>query len=250
MNATRQLIAGNWKMNGLIDSLAGFRTLVATLDKEELPANVLLCPPVSLLATFASAGRGKVNLGGQDCHDAEKGAFTGDISAEMLRNAGASFVIIGHSERRQHHLESNDLIGAKLKAAWRAGLHPVLCIGETLAEREAGETLRVLAAQLSSVLDDKVAESDLTIAYEPIWAIGTGKTPTYEEITQTHDFIRTCLTKINVGLASKSVLYGGSVNPNNAGGILALPHVGGALVGGASLNTAEFLAIIRAARAR
>jgi len=244
---SRQLIAGNWKMNGLVDSLSGFQTLVATLDKEEPPANVLLCPPVSLLATFASAGRGKVHLGGQDCHDAAKGAFTGDISAEMLKNAGATFVIIGHSERRQYHHEGNDLIAAKLKAAWRAGLHPILCIGETLAQREAGETLRVLSGQLDSVLDDKIAKDDLTIAYEPVWAIGTGKTPTNEEIEQTHSFIRTCLTKISAELASKPVLYGGSVNPQNARGILALPHVGGALVGGASLKTVEFLEIIRSA---
>lgn len=246
--APRQLIAGNWKMNGLSLHRSELVKLVAALGAGRLAAHVLLCPPATLLTDFVTIAGDMVQLGGQDCHPAEKGAFTGDVSAEMLKDAGATYVIIGHSERRQYHHENDELIAAKLKAAWRAGLHPILCIGESLAEREAGQTFAVLERQLAGALGGDVAGNVLSLAYEPIWAIGTGKTPQNDEINETHGFIRGCLTKIGFPPAGPAILYGGSVNPQNAAGILALAHVGGALVGGASLKASDFLAIIGAAR--
>lgn len=245
---TRPLIAGNWKMNGLRQSAVEIEAIVAALRAEPAEADVLICPPATLIAAFADAAEDAIAIGGQDCHALEKGAFTGDISAEMLADAGASHVIIGHSERRQYHQENDSVVAAKLKAAWRAKLHPILCVGETLGERETGATLAIIDRQLDGALAD-IGSAKLSIAYEPVWAIGTGKTPTLAEIVEVHGHIRRRISSLDASLKETRLLYGGSVNPANAQAILALGDVDGALVGGASLKAADFLAIIRAAGA-
>jgi triosephosphate isomerase len=239
-----KLAAGNWKMNGLAAALAEVETLIA-LNPAPL-CEVLLCPPATLLAQMAHAARGSsLALGGQDCHQAAAGAHTGDISAAMLRDAGASYVILGHSERRADHAETDTLIKAKAKAALAAGLIPILCIGETLAQRDAGETLAVIGTQLDGSLPDDAAT--LVVAYEPVWAIGTGRTPTLAQIAEVHAFLRGRLeTLIGAKASGIRILYGGSVKPANASEIFALPDVDGALVGGASLKAADFSAIITA----
>jgi triosephosphate isomerase len=239
-----KLAAGNWKMNGLTAALAEVEALIA-LNPAPL-CEVLLCPPATLLAQMAHAARGSfLALGGQDCHQGAAGAHTGDISAAMLRDAGASYVILGHSERRADHAETDALIKAKAKAALAAGLIPILCIGETLAQRDAGETLAVIGTQLDGSLPDDAAT--LVVAYEPVWAIGTGRTPTLAQIAEVHAFLRGRLaTLIGAKASGIRILYGGSVKPANASEIFALPDVDGALVGGASLKAADFSAIITA----
>ncbi|MEI6097579.1 MAG: triose-phosphate isomerase [Alphaproteobacteria bacterium] len=239
-----KLAAGNWKMNGLTAALAEVEALIA-LNPAPL-CEVLLCPPATLLAQMAHAARGSfLALGGQDCHQGAAGAHTGDISAAMLRDAGASYVILGHSERRADHAETDTLIKAKAKAALAAGLIPILCIGETLAQRDAGETLAVIGTQLDGSLPDDAAT--LVVAYEPVWAIGTGRTPTLAQIAEVHAFLRGRLaTLIGAKASGIRILYGGSVKPANASEIFALPDVDGALVGGASLKAADFSAIITA----
>ncbi|TQF77128.1 triose-phosphate isomerase [Elioraea sp. Yellowstone] len=247
----RQLIAGNWKMNGL--SVAGtrlagaLREAVATAPP---PCDLLVCPPFTLVGRLAHVLLGSgVAVGGQDCHAEAAGAHTGDVSAPMLRDAGATAVILGHSERRAGHGETDGQVRAKAAAALAAGLAPIVCVGETLAEREAGRQEAVVAAQLAGSLPDGFAVAG-AVAYEPVWAIGTGKTPTETEIAAMHAMIRRTLAA-RFGTAGESVriLYGGSVKPSNAKAILALPEVGGALVGGASLVAEDFLAIAAAARA-
>ncbi|MEI9993387.1 MAG: triose-phosphate isomerase [Rhizomicrobium sp.] len=239
-----QLIAGNWKMNGTAASLAELEALAVALKATPAPCDVLICPPATLVARAAAAASGSaVAIGGQDCHAEAAGAFTGDISAEMLRDAGATAVIVGHSERRQYHGESDAAVAAKARAAWRAGLVAIICIGETEAERDAGRAYDVCKTQLAGSVPPGATSSNTAVAYEPVWAIGTGKTPTTPEIAQMHAHIRACL-----GLPLR-ILYGGSVKPGNAKEILALPDVGGALVGGASLKAADFLTIVEAARA-
>lgn len=239
----RKLAAGNWKMNGLSVHLAEARALA---DAFPAPGcEVLLCPPATLLQPMAGALRGSaVAVGGQDCHAALSGAHTGDISAQMLADAGASHVILGHSERRADHGEGSDLVAAKVRAAWGAGLVAIVCVGETLAQRDADQTLAVVGAQLAGSLPDGATAQNTVIAYEPVWAIGSGLTPSTEEIAAVHAFIRGRLDDPSV-----PVLYGGSVGPANAAAIFALDDVDGGLVGGASLRAETFVPILEALEA-
>jgi triosephosphate isomerase len=239
----RQLIAGNWKMNGLTADAAAIVTPLR--DAGPLTRDLLVCPPFTQIAAVAGMLAGSpVAVGGQDCHVKEKGAHTGDISAAMLRDCGASHVIIGHSERRQDHAESDALIQAKTKAAVAAGLTPIVCVGETEAQRTAGQQNAVVGGQLAGSLPEGFRG---IVAYEPVWAIGTGKTATEADVAAMHLFMRETLVA-QLGEAGNGILilYGGSVRPENAGSLLAVPHVGGALVGGASLKAADFLGIARA----
>lgn len=244
----RKLIAGNWKMNGLRAS-----TDVLDLILEgaaEAPCDLMVCPPATLLATFASRAAGStVAIGGQDCHPRAAGAHTGDVSAEMIRDAGAQAVIVGHSERRADHRETDALVRDKAEAAWRAGLTAVICVGETAAERDAGVALETVARSLVASTPETATADTTVIAYEPVWAIGTGRTPTGEEIAQMHAHLRATLREHlgDVQGIGVRMLYGGSVKPDNARDILALRGVDGALVGGASLKAADFLAIAAAA---
>jgi triosephosphate isomerase len=236
-----RLVAGNWKMNGQrADGLALARAIAARA-KGDRRCDLLVCPPATLAAAVGEALAGSgVMLGGQDCHAEPKGAFTGDISAEMLQDAGCSHVILGHSERRHGCGESDAAVRAKVAAAWRAGLVAILCVGETRAEREAGHAVAVVAGQLAGSLPDGADAGRLVVAYEPVWAIGTGLIPLSADIAAMHEAIRDCLP------ADTRILYGGSVNPGNAGEILALAAVDGALVGGASLKAEDFWAIAQA----
>jgi triosephosphate isomerase len=246
----RALVAGNWKMNGVGgDPLAQLAALKAGLGETPAACDVLICPPATLIAKAAWAVQGAFAIGGQDCHTEVSGAYTGDISAEMLKDAGASHVIVGHSERRQYHGETDALVGAKAKAAWRAGLTAIICIGETLAQREAGDHEPVCHSQIRGSVPEGATAHNTVIAYEPVWAIGTGKTPTNHDIASMHDHLRKSLVG-HCGPAGEHMLiqYGGSVKPSNAAEILSLPNVGGALVGGASLKAADFLGIIRAVK--
>ncbi|WP_454916664.1 triose-phosphate isomerase [Xanthobacter sediminis] len=248
--ARRTLIAGNWKMNGLRAAKSELRGIVAGLDPAlQSRAELLVCPPATLLAAFAADVAGSpIMLGGQDCHFNASGAHTGDISAEMLRDAGAVAVIVGHSERRADHAEGDAIVEAKVKAAWRAGLLPVVCVGEALGEREAGEANGVVTRQIRQSIPEGATAENLVVAYEPIWAIGTGRTPTPEEVAEVHGTIRKVLTgQFGAEAGGIRILYGGSVKPDNAATLLAIPNVDGALVGGASLKAADFLAIARAA---
>ena len=250
-DAIRPLIAGNWKMNGLTSSKSEFDAMVAGARSVIAKADLLVCPPTTLLITFSEriggivpADQKVLALGAQDCHPEAFGAHTGDISAEMLANAGASFVIVGHSERRADHGESDALVRQKAEAAWRAGLAAIVCIGETQAQRDAGQTLHICGGQLSGSLPDGATAANLVVAYEPVWAIGTGLTPTTEDVNQVHQFIRDKLiSRFKDEGAKLRILYGGSVKPSNAAELMAVPNVNGALVGGASLKAADFLAI-------
>lgn len=242
----KKLAAGNWKMNGTAASLA---EVAALAQSHPAPAcDVLLCPPATLIARMADVARGTaIKVGGQDCHASSSGAHTGDISAEMLVDSGASHVILGHSERRTDHGETDAQVLAKAQAAIKAGLTAIVCIGETEAERDAGRTLDVVGRQLTASVPADATAANLVIAYEPVWAIGTGRTPTLAEIAEVHAFLRTRLTaRIGTAATSVPLLYGGSVKPSNATEIFAIPHVDGALVGGASLKAADFGAIISA----
>jgi triosephosphate isomerase len=242
------LLAGNWKMNGLRASMAEIRALNRGLAETPPRGDILVCPPATLIAEAAKAAEGgPVAIGGQDCHPLGSGAFTGDISAEMLRDAGATAVILGHSERRLYHAEVDSLIAAKVKAAHRTGLTAILCVGESETQRKQGRAGEVVAAQLEACVPAEITVSDLVVAYEPIWAIGTGKTPRAVEIAQMHGAVRALLTaRFGADASEIRILYGGSVKPENAAEILAVPNVDGALIGGASLKAADFLAIIRA----
>jgi len=240
--ARRPLVAGNWKMNGLSASIRELETIIAGA-RTLANVDVMVCPPATLIASFAAASRGTtVAIGGQDCHALAAGPYTGDISAEMLRDAGAKAVIVGHSERRRHHGESDAAVRDKALAARRAGLFAIVCIGETRAERDAGQTRAVLGAQLDGSLPDGAA--DVVVAYEPVWAIGSGLTPTPEQIASIHAFIRERLGLRFAGTAeAMRIVYGGSVKSANAKDLLTVANVDGALVGGASLQASEFLAI-------
>ncbi len=240
----RKLVAGNWKMNGLTASAEMLANLAAAHPAPE--CDVLICPPATLVATLAG---GAFAVGGQDCHAEASGAHTGDISAEMLADAGASAVIVGHSERRADHGETDAMVAAKARAAWRAGLMAVVCLGETEAERDAARTLERVGMQLAGSVPDGADAANLVVAYEPVWAIGTGRTPSLAEIGEVHDFLRARLRE-RLGPATGDairLLYGGSVKPGNAAEIFAIANVDGALVGGASLKTADFGPIIAAA---
>jgi triosephosphate isomerase len=245
-NAPRPLIAGNWKMNGLKASMAEFEAMLAGAPKVTGKADLLVCPPVTLISAFADKARGSkaLTVGGQDCHPKASGAHTGDISAEMLADAGASAVIVGHSERRADHGESDALVRQKAEAAWRAGLVAIVCIGETQAQRDAGQTLDICGSQLKGSLPDGATAARLVVAYEPVWAIGTGLTPTAGDVEQIHKFIRQTLTARFSGEGTTMrILYGGSVKPSNAAELMAVANVNGALIGGASLKASDFLAI-------
>lgn len=249
MTALRPLIAGNWKMNGLESSLDEARAVAAAVDAHPPAARVALCPPATLVHRLAEAlGGTGVEVGGQDCRAETAGAFTGDVAAEMLADAGANLVILGHSERRAGHGETDALVAAKAGAAHRAGLEPIVCVGETLAEREAGRTLAVVTGQVRGSLPEVLGGKPFAVAYEPVWAIGTGLTPTLEQIEEVHVAIRAVLVeRFGPNGQRVPILYGGSVKPSNAAEILRLRDVGGALVGGASLKAADFLGIIEAA---
>ena len=243
-----KLAAGNWKMNGLAASLAEIDALAAA---HPAPAcQVLICPPATLLAQVngrISQVKAPFQIGGQDCHPNPAGAHTGDISAAMLRDAGAAYVILGHSERRADHAESDALVQAKAAAAHAAGLIAVICVGETGADRDAGRTLAVVGDQLAGSVPDAATQANTVVAYEPVWAIGTGRTPTLAEIAEVHDDLRARLiARFGAAAEGFRLLYGGSVKPSNAAEIFAVANVDGALVGGASLKAADFGAIIAA----
>ena len=242
----RHLIAGNWKMNGLKEQAAAI-ALPLSAGATGLACDLLVCPPATMVTIVANILLGSgVAVGGQDCHAKASGAHTGDISAAMLRDAGASYVILGHSERRADHGETDAAVRAKVTAAVAAGLTPIVCVGETEAQRVAGEHNNVVGAQLAGSLPEGFAG---VVAYEPVWAIGTGRTPTPADVAAMHAFIRAKLVSL-LGPAGGGlrILYGGSVKPSNAAELMALPEVGGALVGGASLQATEFLSIARAVR--
>lgn len=247
MTPIRPLVAGNWKMNGLAASLKEAATVKDALSQGAAPADVLICPPATLLAQMAYATRGSaILLGAQDCHETASGAHTGDISAEMVKDAGATAVIVGHSERRACHGEVDRIVRAKAAAAHRADLVAIVCIGETKGQRLAGITLDVVSRQLAGSLPGATDATKTVIAYEPVWAIGTGLTPTPEDVAEVHAAIRKQLEKLFGAAGSQvRILYGGSVKPANARELLSLPNVNGALVGGASLKADDFLAIIR-----
>lgn len=250
----RPLIAGNWKMNGSkTDSLPLALGLSAKMKAAgNPPFEMLVCPPATHLAMVGEAIHGSgIALGGQDCHFNEKGAHTGDVSASMLADIGCSHVIVGHSERRTDHGETDDLVQTKTGAAHGAGLTAVICVGETEAQRDAGDTMAVVAAQVAGSLPSAATAENTVVAYEPVWAIGTGRTPTVEEVQDVHAFIRGEIAKITGGeiAAAIRLLYGGSMKPDNAAGLLALPDVDGGLIGGASLASEDFWAIAECALA-
>lgn len=244
MSVHKKLVAGNWKMNGLSASLPEVRAMVdgaASLSAVELA----ICPPATLATAVGSALKGSaIGLGGQDCHAEKSGAFTGDISAVMWADIGARYVIVGHSERRTYHAETNAIVAAKASAVLRAGLTPIICVGESLAERDAGKTLDVISTQLAGSVPEAAGQTPVVIAYEPVWAIGTGHTPTTAQVAEVHGFMVSALAK-RFGAAGATIrlLYGGSVKPENAKELMAVPGVDGALVGGASLKSADFLKI-------
>lgn len=249
MKQSVKLVAGNWKMNGLGASLGEAEALAKALQEQAAACRVALCPPATLTERMARAlAGGVVELGGQDCHAEASGAFTGSVSAAMLADAGATLVILGHSERRAGLGETDADVAAKVEAALAAGLEPIICIGETLAQREAGQAVEVVSRQVAGSLPDSLSGKAFAVAYEPVWAIGTGLTPTLEQIEEVHAAVRAAMVaRLAEGGRVAPILYGGSVKPSNAAEILAVAEVGGALVGGASLKAEDFLGIIRAA---
>lgn len=243
----RKLAAGNWKMNGTAAALSEVSALAEA--QGGAACEILLCPPATLIERMARAAEGtNIAVGGQDCHPEESGAHTGDVSARMLKDAGATYVITGHSERRADHGEANETVRHKTEAAWAAGLNVIVCVGETLSEREASNTIDIIKGQLAGSIPDQATGHNLVVAYEPVWAIGTGKVPTTDQIGEVHDVIRTQLEKrFGPGVGrSVRLLYGGSVKPSNAAEIFAVENVDGALVGGASLKADDFCGIIAA----
>jgi triosephosphate isomerase len=250
-DAIRPLIAGNWKMNGVTGAMAEFEAMLRGAPDVLGKADLLVCPPVTLLKSFADraaslAGESRqgIMVGAQDCHSEASGAHTGDIAAEMLADAGANMVIVGHSERRADHGETDAVVRSKAEAAWRAGLTAIICIGETRAQRDAGQALSICGSQLAGSLPAGATAANTVVAYEPVWAIGTGLTPTVEDVEQVHKFIRYQLTDhVKDEGGRMRILYGGSVKPSNAAELMAVANVNGALIGGASLKAADFLAI-------
>ena len=244
----RPLIACIWIMIGLLGSIAELDSFLKSRGAGQGNAELLSCPPATLVAAFAARAKGsQLAIGGQDCHTEASGAHTGDISAEMLADAGATYVIVGHSERRADHHETDGLVRSKAEAAWRAGLIAIVCVGETRAERDAGRAMEIVGGQLAGSIPDGATAANLVVAYEPVWAIGTGLTPTSEDIEQIHTFIRKNLTeRFKAEGEGVRLLYGGSLKPGNAAEILTLANVNGGLIGGASLKAADFLAIAAA----
>jgi triosephosphate isomerase len=250
MKHTVKLIVGNWKMNGVAADLeAAVAPMLSDLQATPASARIGLCPPATLIDRMADSVEGsQIEVGGQDCRVETAGAFTGGVSADMLKDAGATLVILGHSERRQEFGETDALVARKAGSALAAGLSPIICVGETLEQREAGEAAAVVRSQILGSVTDELVGQDWALAYEPVWAIGTGLTPTLEQIAEIHAAARAALIeRLGQSVAATPILYGGSVNAKNAQDILAVDEVGGALVGGASLKAADFLAIIRAA---
>lgn len=249
MKQSVKLVAGNWKMNGLGASLGEAEALAKALQEQAAACRVALCPPATLTERMARVLEGSaVELGGQDCHAEASGAFTGSVSADMLVDAGAALVILGHSERRAGFGETDADVAAKVEAALAAGLEPIICIGETLEQREAGQAVEIVSRQVHGSLPEGLSGKAFAVAYEPVWAIGTGLTPTLEQIEEVHAAVRAAMVaKLGEGGRVAPILYGGSVKPSNAAEILAVAEVGGALVGGASLKAEDFLGIIRAA---
>jgi triosephosphate isomerase len=245
-NRMRPLIAGNWKMHGMAPQLGEIEAVAASVQATAPSADVLVCLPATLMMRAVQTAAGRIGIGGEDCSPEIAGAFTGDLSAEMLEGAGACAVIVGHSERRQHHGETDAVVAAKAKAARRAGLLAIICIGETDAQRRAGNAMTACGDQIAGSVSEGMTASGIAIGYEPLWAIGSGHMPTSKEIIEMHAHIRKSLVE-HLGTEGKNVriLYGGSVKPDNARTILALPEVGGVLVGGASLKATDFNAIIR-----
>jgi triosephosphate isomerase (TIM) len=241
----RPLVAGNWKMNGLRGAVAELAKIVEGSRALAEQVELMVCPPATLLASFSGIVQGSaVALGAQDCHAEASGAYTGDISAEMLKDAGASAVIVGHSERRSYHCETDDEVRRKVLAAWRAQLRAIVCIGETKDQRARGLTLDVVGAQLAGSLPDGATDGNTVVAYEPVWAIGTGLTPTPDDVAEVHGFIRQRLEeRYGQPGAGMRILYGGSVKPSNARDLMRVADVDGALVGGASLKAEDFLGI-------
>ena len=231
-------------MHGMAPQLAEIARMAAAVRAVPAPADVLICPPSTLITRAVQAADGRIAIGGQNCAAEMSGSFTGDLSAEMLKDAGAAWIIVGHSERRQHHGETDGIVAAKARAVWRAGLLAIICIGETKAQRRAGNALAVCTDQIAGSVPEGMTAYGNAIGYEPLWAIGTGHTPSLEEIGQMHSHIRQCLVA-RWGAHGREVriLYGGSVNPRNARAVLAVTEVGGALVGGASLKATDFEAI-------
>lgn len=247
-NMRRPLIAGNWKMNGLADeSLRQVQDLGARVGKFDDPAcDILICPPATLLREMARVAVGSsVKMGGQNCHAEPSGAHTGDISAEMLKDSGARYCIVGHSERRADHGETNAIVRAKAAATLRAGLVAIICVGETLEEREADKTLDVITEQVKNSLPAGATATNIVVAYEPVWAIGTGKTPTTLDVKAVHRHIREELSRIINDADRVRLLYGGSVKGSNAAELMAVENVDGALVGGASLTAEDFWPIVK-----
>jgi len=245
----RALVAGNWKMNGLKSAVAEFEALRDLVGKSAPNCDVLVCPPFTLIGSAVAAlSNSSITVGGQDCHTGVSGAHTGDVSAQMLGDTGATYVIVGHSERRADHGETDALVASKASAAISAGLTAIICVGETEAQRDAGQTLDIVAQQVKGSIPEGAAADTIVIAYEPVWAIGTGKTPSVADVAEVHTFIRETLTETLSTGAQVRILYGGSVKPGNAAELMAADHVNGALVGGASLKAADFNGIIDAYR--
>jgi triosephosphate isomerase len=242
-------IIGNWKMNGLKASAKEIRQLANAAKKaKRVKADMMICPPATIISTLRDAARGsRIQIGGQNCHINQSGANTGDISAEMIKDLGAKAVIVGHSERRADHGETDAIVRAKAESALKNGLQAIICIGETEAEKDAGKTLRVVGKQLKGSIPDGVTSKSVIVAYEPVWAIGTGRTPTNAEILTIHAYIRKkLLDRFGDDGSQFRILYGGSMKPSNAAEILALANVNGGLVGGASLKAKDFFAIVDA----
>ena len=246
----RTLIAGNWKMNGLMTNLSEITAVGEGLARLHSAADCLLCVPATLLGAAANAASGtSLKIGGETCHPEEGGAHTGDISAEMLKDAGASYVIVGHSERRADHGESDSAVAAQASAALRGGLIPIICVGETLEERKSGRASEIISAQLTGSIPEDITGDTFVIAYEPVWAIGTGEVATPVQIGEIHGQIRAHLTaKFGDAGGRVPILYGGSMKPGNAAEILTVADVNGGLIGGASLKAEDFLAIYEAAK--
>ena len=248
MTTVRPLVAGNWKMNGVAESLGEVDSLLDRLMAgARLDLDIMICPPATLIRLMAERlDTVPIAVGGQDCHMEASGAYTGDVSAEMLADAGAAAVIVGHSERRSDHGENDTMVKAKAQAAHRAGLTAIICLGETEEQRRAGATLDVVSEQLAGSLPEAASASDTIIAYEPVWAIGTGLTPTEADVAEVHGAIRSQLSELLAGGegAGARILYGGSVKPDNAAALMAIDHVNGALVGGASLKADDFYGIL------
>jgi triosephosphate isomerase len=249
-NKHHPIVAGNWKMNGLSASLAQIEAMAQGYDAPlKSRVELLICPPATLVGAAIATAAGRLSIGGQDCHQKASGAHTGDVSASMLADLGATFVIVGHSERRTDHAESSELVKAKAEAALAAGLIAILCVGETDAERKAGRTLDVVGAQIADSLPAGATAANLVLAYEPVWAIGTGLTPTAADVADVHAFIRAELARaLGAEGAGVRILYGGSVKPSNAVELMGVANVDGALVGGASLTSKDFLGIAAAYR--